>query len=85
MNFTIKQDVENAMDEEAIRLISVLAVEPEKTNDLAGTFHPNYLSTVASIRHRETPNSLVQPIIGTDGFEVARFFPDICRAPAYSL
>ena len=77
MKYSINQERARQLDLEGLRLVGALAVEPVKPLDFPATFRPNYLTTIASLRKNETPENLVNPTIGTDGFEVARCFPDL--------
>src|SRR6266496_894347 len=77
MNFELPSETARSIDEQALTFIASLALEPEKPNDPKGTFHPNYLRSVATIASQELPTGPIQPTIGPDGYEVARFFPDL--------
>jgi hypothetical protein len=75
--YSIHQERARDLDAEGLQLLRALAVEPVKAADPPATFRPNYLTTIASLRKNETPENLVNPTIGTDGYEVARCFPDL--------
>lgn len=77
MKYSIHQERACELDLKGLELLGALAVEPAKAVDPPATFRPNYLTTVASLRRNETPENLVNPTIGTDGYEVARCFPDL--------
>jgi Apea-like HEPN len=77
MKYSVNQERAGELNLEALRLLGALAVEPLTAIDSPGTFRPNYLTTVASLRKNETPENPVNPTIGIDGFEVARFYPDL--------
>jgi len=77
MKYSINQETARELNLEGMRLLGALAVEPVKAIDSPGAFRPNYLTTIASLRTNETPENPVNPTIGTDGFEVARFYPDL--------
>ncbi len=77
MKYSINQETARELDLEGLQLLGALAVEPVKAVDPPATFRPNYLTTIASLRKNETPENLVNPTIGTDGYEVARCFPDL--------
>jgi hypothetical protein len=77
MKYSINHETARELNLEGLALLDALAVEPVKAIDSPGAFRPNYLTTIASLRTNETPENPVNPTIGTDGFEVARFFPDL--------
>jgi len=77
LKYLINQEKARELNLEGQRLVRALSTEPSKAVDSPGRFHPNYLTTIASLRKNETPQHWVNPTIGTDGFEVARSFPDV--------
>lgn len=77
MRYSINQERADELNLEALQLLGALAAEPLTAIDSPGTFRPNYLTTVVSLRANETPENPVNPTIGIDGVEVARFYPDL--------
>jgi hypothetical protein len=75
MNFQLPAETARSIDEQAVTFIDALATEPEKANDPKGTFRPNYLTSGVSTGSLDLPTSSIQPICGSDDYEVARFFP----------
>jgi len=77
LKYSIDQKLAHELNQESLLLFGALNIEPDKPVDSTTIFRPNYLTTLASLRKKETPENWVNPTIGTDGFEAGRSFPDL--------